>query len=135
MQLEIFQGRGGFVKLGTSINILLKSIFSLRYSYNYILDGKFNLRMDTIRAFFSPNQGTIFDFQKGAGETSPSPTLVTRLKLKNANSYSAITLFFFRISSLKTIFTQGFFQNFHFLVRRVRFFGICVLLKLLPMTE
>ena len=36
------------------------------------LNGKFNLRMDTIRAFFSQNQGTFFDFQKRAGEVSPA---------------------------------------------------------------
>ena len=46
------------------------------------MNSKFNLRMDTIRAFFSKNQGTFFDFQKRAGEASPLfPTVVVRLLL------------------------------------------------------
>ena len=45
------------------------------------VNGKFNLRKDTIRAFFLQNQGTFFDFQKRAGEACPLPLspLVTRL--------------------------------------------------------
>ena len=35
------------------------------------MNGKFNVRMDTVRAFFLQNQGTFFDFQKRAGEVSP----------------------------------------------------------------
>ena len=35
--------------------------------------------MDTIKAFFPQNQGTIFDFQKRAGEASPLRPLVAHL--------------------------------------------------------
>ena len=38
--------------------------FSPRYSQNYILNGKFNPRMYTIRAFFSKIWELFFDFQK-----------------------------------------------------------------------
>ena len=37
-------------------------------------DGIFNPKIDTIRAFFPQKQGTLFDFQKRAGEVSPSPS-------------------------------------------------------------
>ena len=43
------------------------------------MDGIFNPKIDTIRAFFCQNQGTLFDFQKRAGEVSPpscAPALV-----------------------------------------------------------
>ena len=40
-------------------------VFSPRYSYNYTLNRKINSKMDKIRVFF--------DFQKRAGEVSPSP--------------------------------------------------------------
>ena len=71
-QLEMFQGRGGVVKLGHFHKHLVNNsrkkgsaeenfgVFSLRYSENYSLNGKFNLRMDTIRAFF-PKSGHVFE--------------------------------------------------------------------------
>ena len=83
-QPEIFQGRGYFVKLGHFEKQFLKHVkkkgpagkkfgfFLPRYSQNYILNGKFNLRMDTIRAFFSKIRA-LFYFQKTAGEAPPSP--------------------------------------------------------------
>ena len=83
-QPEIFQGRGYFVKLGHFEKHFLKNVkkkgpagkkfgfFLPRYSQNYILNGKFNLRMDTIRAFFSKIRA-LFYFQKTAGEAPPSP--------------------------------------------------------------
>ena len=37
------------------------------------MDGIFNPKIDTNRAFFCQNQGTLFDFQKRAGE---APALV-----------------------------------------------------------
>ena len=45
-------------------------VFFPRYSRNYILIGKFNPKMDTIRVFF-PNSGHVFQFLERAGETSP----------------------------------------------------------------
>ena len=47
--------------------------FSPRYSENYILNGKFNPKIDTIRVVFSQNQATFFNFQKRAGEAPPPP--------------------------------------------------------------
>ena len=58
-------------------------VFSLRYSQNYILNGKFNLRMDTIRAFFSKIRALFIIFKKGQGRPSP---LVARLYWKQ-NSF------------------------------------------------
>ena len=78
-----FQGRGGFMKLGHFNKHFLENsrknsragenfeVFSPRYFFNYILNGKFNLRMDTVRAFFSKSQGNFFYFQKRAGENFP----------------------------------------------------------------
>ena len=43
-------------------------IFSFRYSFNYILNGKFNPKIDS---FFFQNQGTLFDFQKKTEDASP----------------------------------------------------------------
>ena len=41
----------------------MEIVFSPRYYQNYILNGKFNPKMDTIkRLFFSKNKGTFFDF-------------------------------------------------------------------------
>ena len=47
--------------------------FSSRNYWNYILNGKFNPKMDTIRTFFLQNWGTFFDFQKGQGRPPPTP--------------------------------------------------------------
>ena len=72
-QPDILGGRGGFVKLGhfdkhSIKNTIIKTpagkifgVFSPRYSKNYILNGKFNPKIDTIRALFSI-------LKKGAGE-------------------------------------------------------------------
>lgn len=46
--------------------------FSRRYSYNYILNGRFNPWMDTIWVFFQ-NQETFSYFQQRAGETPHLP--------------------------------------------------------------
>ena len=63
-QPEIFQGKGGFVKLGHFDKYFVKNsrkigparknfeVFPFRYSSNYILNSKFNIRMDRIRFFF-----------------------------------------------------------------------------------
>ena len=63
-QSKIFQGRGNFRKLRHfakhfAKNLRKKSpegkyfgVFSPRYSYNYILNGDFNPKMDTIWPFF-----------------------------------------------------------------------------------
>ena len=97
-QPEIFQGRGGFAELGHLNKNFVKNTrkkapqgkfwsLSPRYSLNYILDGIFNQKIDTIRAFFPQNQDTFFDFQKGVGEASPAlPSLVARL-LYRANIF------------------------------------------------
>ena len=90
-QPEIFQGKGGFVKLGHFDKHFIKksrkkarkifwSFLSLRYSWNYILKGKFNPRIDTIRAFFSKIRTLFLIFKKEQGRFSPSsPPLVARL--------------------------------------------------------
>ena len=44
--------------------------FSPRYSYNYILNCKFNLKMDTVRVFFPKNQGFFSRFSKKGRGTS-----------------------------------------------------------------
>ena len=42
--------------------------------------------MNTIRAYFFPNQGNFFNFQKEAGKTSPLPLLLfTLMNLLNAS--------------------------------------------------
>ena len=78
---RIFAGQGGGVELGTSISISSKTqakeapqgntldLFSPRYFWNYILNGKFNQTMGTVRAFL-PRSGHVFWFSKRAGATS-----------------------------------------------------------------
>ena len=57
--------RGDFVELGHFDKPFVKNgAFSSRYSYNYIVNGRFNPRMNTIRAFFSKIKALFFDFQK-----------------------------------------------------------------------
>ena len=73
-QPEILKSRGGFVELGHFGKSLSKTqekkegkileLFLL--DLTYILNGKFNPRMETVRAFFSKS-GHFFDFQKSAG--------------------------------------------------------------------
>ena len=92
-QSEIFQGRGGLRKLAhfdkqfdkkltkTAPQGKILEFFLLDTLKNNILNGEFNPEMDTIRAFFSQNQGTFYDFKKRAGEASLLPTpLVAHLK-------------------------------------------------------
>ena len=47
--------------------------FSPRYPLSYILNGKFNSKMDTVRAFFTKSGHILPDFQNRAGEASPLP--------------------------------------------------------------
>ena len=68
---EIFQGRGGFVELGhfdvsgpTGKHFL---DFSPIYSENFILNRKFNPKIDTIRAFLSKIRTIFSIFKKGRG--------------------------------------------------------------------
>ena len=49
-----------------------KRAFLLRYSKNTFWIENLTQKKDTIRAFFPPNQGTFFDFQKRAGNACPS---------------------------------------------------------------
>ena len=70
-QSEIFQGRGGFGELEHFDKHFDKKehfdkkgyagenfgVFSPRYSQNYIVNGDFNPKMDTIRAFFCLKSG------------------------------------------------------------------------------
>ena len=74
---------GGSVKLGHSDKHFVEysrkkgpaeknfEVFSLRYSYNYILNSKFKIRMDTTRAFFSKISALFFIFKKGQGRPPP----------------------------------------------------------------
>ena len=54
-------------------------VLSSRHSQYYILIGKFNPKMDTMRAF-SPKSAYIFRFSRGQGRHS-FPPLVARLLL------------------------------------------------------
>ena len=91
--------------LGTSINISSKTqekkapqwkileFFSLRYPENYILNGKFNTKMDTIRTF-PPKSGHFFWFsKKGRTGLLLCPPLVARLNptVKTSSMYKNIS--------------------------------------------
>ena len=77
-QPEIFQGRGGFVKLGHFDKHFVKNsrkidpaekvseFFSLD-TQNYIVNSKFNLRIDTVMAFFSKIRVLFMIFKKKQG--------------------------------------------------------------------
>ena len=74
MQMLIFQGWGGLVKLGHFAKSPTRNNFGIpspRYSQNYILNGKFNPKMDTIRAFF-PKSEHFFHFSRKGGGRPPS---------------------------------------------------------------
>ena len=85
-QPEIFQGRGGFVKLGHFNKYFINNsrkkgptgknftVLSPRYSYNYILSGKFNLSMD-INGALSKIRALFWIFKKGRGVLPPPPPL------------------------------------------------------------
>ena len=86
-QLEMFQGSRAFVEFGHFHKPFVKNtkkgparkhcvVFSPRYLWSYILNGKFNTKMDTIKALFA-----IFEREQW---TPPPPTpyppfLVARL--------------------------------------------------------
>ena len=75
VQPKIFQGKGGFVELGHLDKYFNKNekekshaekylgCFSTGYFLNYILNGKFDLQMDKIMAFF-PKSRQVFQFSK-----------------------------------------------------------------------
>ena len=81
------QGRGGLVGLGCFYKHFVKNtwkkclaeknlgVFSPRYSKNYILNGKFNSKMGTIRAFFTKSAHffLIFKIRQGRPPLSPPP--------------------------------------------------------------
>ena len=46
--------------------------FSKHFAENYMMNIKFNPKMDTIRTFFFPNQGTFFFFKKEQKRPPPS---------------------------------------------------------------
>ena len=68
-QPEIFQGRGGFVKLGH---------FNKHFVKNTRKKGAAGKIFGVYQCLFFQNQGTFFDFQKWQEGPSPSP-LVARL--------------------------------------------------------
>ena len=92
-QPEIFQGRGGFVKLGHFDKYFINNsrkkgstgknftVFSPRCSYNYILSGKFNLSMD-INGALSKIRALFWIFKKGQGRPPPLPSLLPRLNIR-----------------------------------------------------
>ena len=79
------QGRGGLVGLGCFYKHFVKNtrkkclaeknlgVFSPRYSKNYILNGKFNSKMGTIRAFFTKSAHFFLIFKIRQGRPPPSP--------------------------------------------------------------
>ena len=74
---EDFSGRGMFRRIGHFDKHFVKmsrkkgtagknfGVFSPRYTQNYILNGKFNPRMDTIMALFSKIRALLSIFKKG----------------------------------------------------------------------
>ena len=99
----IFQGRGVFWNQGTSINIHLQHkkerqgknfvFIRLETLKKFILNEKFYPQMTTIRTiFFSPNQGTFFQFlQKSRGDRPPP------LQLRACSDLSQILILQFPI--------------------------------------
>ena len=80
MQMLIFQGWGGLVKLGHFAKSPTRNNFGIpspRYSQNYILNGKFNPKMDTIRTFISKIR--TFSIFKISREVLPSHSICTPL--------------------------------------------------------
>ena len=75
-------------KMASQGNIL--EFFSPRYSWNYILNGKFNPKMDTIRIFISKIR-TLFSIFKKAGEASP-PSSTSSCALVSVAEYASISL-------------------------------------------
>ena len=85
-QPKIFKDRGGLVELEYFYKHFVKknrkkglagkklAVFSPRYSWNYILNGKFNSKMDTIWAFFYKIRDffSIFKIRQGR-PPRPSP--------------------------------------------------------------
>ena len=80
----------------TSVNILSKSqkkgatgksfqVFSPRYSQNWNLNGKFNLRIQTRSGPFFQNQDTFLIFKKGQGRCPPLPLVAHLKKHKDKN--------------------------------------------------
>ena len=57
----------------------IDGFFFCKRFWNCILNEKFNLKRTTIRAFFPKTKALFSYFWKRAGETPPSPPLVTRL--------------------------------------------------------
>ena len=54
-------------------------VYSPRYPQNYILNRKFNSKMNIIRAFFTKSGHFFLIFIIGQGTPAPSPTIVMRL--------------------------------------------------------
>ena len=77
--IRSFRGMGDFVELWHFDKHFVKNIRRTTQLDNYILNGKFNPEVDTIRAFFQ-NQSIFCLFsKKGKGRLVPSPFLVARL--------------------------------------------------------
>ena len=55
-------------------------LFVLGYSEDYILNGKFNLRMDKIRAFFSKTRAFFYFQKKGRVGLASSPSYTPDMK-------------------------------------------------------
>ena len=100
-QSEIFQGRGGFVKLGHFDKYLVrkarKKTAQISIMEFFVLDTlnttfwrKSNQKMDEIRGFF-PKLGQFFDFLK-KGEASPSPLVARLSEWLNMHQYLWISL-------------------------------------------
>ena len=106
-QLEIFYGRGDFVDLGHFNKVFVKNAkekapqannletFSPRYSSNYLLNGRFNPSMNTIRVFFSKIRALFSIFKKRQGRVPPwflygRDLRHERVKLEQRNKLSFI---------------------------------------------
>ena len=101
-----FQGRGDFVELGHFDKHFVKN--TSKKLHKYILNGKFNSKMDAIRAFF-PQIWAFFRFsKKGRGGLALSP-LVARLWVWiNMDQYLWISLNSLQNTCIMFWLCQGF---------------------------
>ena len=82
MAWEISWNQGTLISISSKTHFVKKGprgkylgVFSSRYSENYILNGKFNPKIDTIRAFFPKIRALFSNFKKEQGRPPSLPQL------------------------------------------------------------